>query len=230
MKVTHLNLDVPALFPTEQVNAFFAAARSRIENGGDKGVELGAAVVSVAYRLRAALEDAEELVGACDRPDTSIEGNFRRDKLLFRFIMNGHAALESACYACWALAALLPKDPLSVDEREHTRPPLFLRKKLPANGLGGALKTLLEREFPSPDKATSKWTEWDSLRHTLAHRSYVGRNISVALGSSWREERLLTTGSSKMPLTFDQPSIESWAAWLADMVRQILVAGRPLAA
>ena len=222
-------LDLPEPFPQESFARFYAAARAQLPYPSQSRNEFNGAGNLIGWRFRACLEYRDSYMTSWNRigPRVDFDDHYTRERDIFGMFSCGVAALEATCYACHALASVVPPN-LPFDERARRA------------SSAARLLRLLEREMPNAVLATvlsrrlesATWNIWVSYRNTMTHRANIpaiiygvgdGGQLPPALPLDFPERW------SHPALRGDEADLDKLIAWLADAMRDIMDAGTALA-
>ena len=139
----------------------------------------------------------------------------------------GVSTIESACYACYALASYPSVLNLPFDEKLRLKfsGPYTLRDKLFKNKSDHQLTEVLKLGLESPE-----WNVYHSYRNTMTHRSNIHRISHMAIGSVPPPEKILQfadTWSTK-GMHAGEAEFEKLLEWLTLFLREILRGGEAL--
>jgi len=146
--------------------------------------EFAAGWNAILYRLRACKDYSEEFIRSIQNASNAPppDDRYVQEKSLFGFFMNGLSAIESACYALYAIGALinLSAFPFSTEkEKKKICPTIVYRlfkKAYPTASITVTLKNLFGDQKESIN-ADSRFIRWESFRNKLAHRISPPRHI-----------------------------------------------------
>jgi hypothetical protein len=181
-------LRMPGDFPSADFDSLIAHAgrldaRLRLASGGqpvDAWRHFAAATNAFLYRWRAVAEADEQFQSLVVLGTPSIEERYREEDSLFAFFTNGLSALETICFAAYALAEQIDPSVFTQLARDpQVVTPRFVEQAF-LNALSGdALTTTLAALLASPIYFTVK-----DRRNILSHRGSPGRHFQIGLSDS----------------------------------------------
>jgi hypothetical protein len=225
-----LQLELPDSFPNDEFGSFVNAVRTVTEPKSDSRKEFNGASNLIGWRYRASFVYKESYIESWRKSgaNVSFEQIYTREKDCFGMFVCGVSCIESAAYACYALASTESILGLPFDEniRRYRSTPKSLLEKLtktiPEHSLTKNLKAGLESD---------EWRVFTTFRNTMTHRSNIPRIIYGAVGSAPPPEKIMEfaeTWSTKA-LSADEGEFEKLFLWLTAFLRNILNSGEELA-
>lgn len=225
-----LKLDLPNLFPVQPFEEFIAIVRNVTERESDARREFNGASNLIGWRFRACIESKEEYFLSWKQfgVGVSFEEIYRREKLLFETFVSGLSCIESATYACYALASDHNILNLPFDERVRryrSSPKHFLdklRAVTPVPSLVEILDTII---------SSDEWDLWTGYRNTMTHRSNIPRIIYGSGGAPLPPANALEFAAtwSSRALSGNEEIFNSIIFWLAKELENLLRGGISLA-
>jgi len=162
--------------------------------------ELSGGWRAVAYRLLSCAEHSQAFTRSIESAGDSppFPERYVQERELFGFFVNGLAAIESLCYALYAIGSLLRPELFARPPRAINLKSTLtaLRGAFPENTIGAILEGVAE---------DARYREWKTLRDILAHRVAPTREFFVHIGreaqppAQWRvshDARLLLDGDT----------------------------------
>lgn len=225
-----LKLKLPDSFPNDEFSSFVNAVRTVTEPKSDSRKEFNGASNLIGWRYRASFEYKESYIESWRKygANVSFEQIYTREKDFFGMFVCGVSCIESATYACHALASTESILGLvfNVKIRRFKSSPKQLLKKLinriPDHSLTKNLKAGLESE---------EWEIFTAFRNSMTHSSNIPRINFGAVGSTPPPERIMQfaeTWSTKA-LSADEEEFDKLFLWLTTFLRNILISGEELA-
>lgn len=139
----------------------------------------------------------------------------------------GVSTIESACYACYALASYPSVLNLPFDEKLRLKfsGPYTLRDKLLKNKPDHQLTEVLKSGLESPE-----WKVYNTYRNTMTHRSNIHRISHGAIGSVPPPEKILQFADtwSTRGMHAGEDEFEKLFEWLPLFLKDILRGGKAL--
>lgn len=223
-----LKLQMPDTFPLVEYEGYVAAVRSNVEPESDARKEFNGASNLIGWRYRACTEHKEQYLRSWRRygSNVSFEELYEREKNFFGMFVCGISCIESACYACYAVASYPKLLNLPFDEnirRKNAPRHLYskLSQVLPGHTLTNVLKAGLNSE---------EWGVLTSYRNTMTHRSNIPRIIFGAVGSAPPPEKIMQfaeTWSTKA-MGANEKEFEGLFMWINEFLRNVLRGGTEL--
>ena len=226
-----LQLDMPDEFPLVEFEAFVEAVRAVVKPKSVAQSEFGGASNLIGWRFRASVEYRELYLDSWRSrgANVSFEELYTRERHFFGMFVSGVSTLESIAYACFAAASHPNVLGLTFNEkiRRHGSGPKHLLTVLAGCPRGDELTRVLTSML-----ASDEWRIWTGYRNTMAHRSNIHRIVYASVGSALPPARIMQyAGSwSHDPLDGDEGAFVALSSWLARTCRDLLSAGRTLAA
>jgi hypothetical protein len=224
-------LDMPDDFPASEFIAFMFEAR-RVLNASSGGSpawsQFAGASNLIGWRFRASYEGWLEYRSSIERIGDAADHEelYKRERSLFLMLSAGYSCIESLCYA---LAAAVSHPSVfgiafGVEEQRictAKRLSSWLAPYTKADILASSLNNLLNAK---------EWDFWIRLRHRVTHRSNLPRQIFVAIGSvpPPRKPLIFAATSSTPEIDADLSDFDALHKWLANTVRDLLIAGKEL--
>jgi hypothetical protein len=172
-----IGIEMPSDFPTVLYNAVAGRLGGRYQSQNPVvWGEYAGGWNAVAIRFRTTAGADERFTASIKRtPAPPHDERQAQEEDLFAFFVNGYAAIESFCYAAFALGALLqPADfPMSSDGDLQAITPGKTQQKYAAHCAGSPLDAVLSGLVAS--KADPAYRNWGRIRNVLAHRAAPGR-------------------------------------------------------
>jgi len=225
-----LQLDMPDLFPLAEFESFWNSARQVLPHPTEERSEFNGASNLIGWRFRNCIEYHEDFLRSWSEfgVGASFEQQYTRERALFGMFLSGVSAIESICYACFAIGAELDGLRFPFDERSRKGvTPTGLRKHLEKARPSASLTTSLVQVLDSQE-----WELWNDYRNTMAHRSSVPR-IIYAIGGpgTLPPAKILEYARtwSTDALSGDENTLFMLVSWLAEAAKTLLKAGEDLA-
>lgn len=225
-----LQLEMPQSFPLAEYEAFVNAVRRVTNAYSDARKEFNGASNLIGWRFRACCEskyaylDSWQKIGA----NAPFEELYSREKAFFGMFVCGVSAIESACYACYALASdfSVLNLPFGENIRRNNTSPWNLLERLRKVQPGHELTKTMESGLVS-----AEWEVYRSYRNTMTHRSNIPRITYGAVGSMPPPEKIMQfadTWSTK-GMHAGEEEFDRLFEWLALFLKDILRGGVALA-
>lgn len=224
-----LQLEMPKSFPLAEFETFVDTLRRVTDPYSDARKESNGALNLIGWRFRAFCEYKDSYLDSWHRigANASFEELYLREKAFFGMFVCGVSTIESACYACYALASDPSLLNLSFDERirRHKSKPRNLLKKLdkvqPDHQLTRALQWGL---------GSAEWEVYRTYRNTMTHRSNIPRIIHGAIGSAPPPEKIMQFADTwrTKGMHAGEDEFEKLFEWLTFFLRDILLGGEAL--
>lgn len=205
---THLGMKMPSDFPTEkydyisgQVNKFYSLHPDGVR-------EMMRAWKGVAHRFLTLSDYDEEYTKLMQNTgvNLSTEDQYRQDKYLYCFFVNGLSTVETLTYALFALGALALPSEFSI-RNEQNITPLTTKQKYNRFFSGEQIRNMLNNLLSS-----SEYEELKNVRNYIAHRKAASRVIYIS-----------TSGNNTPPdewknIPLDETTTQSRRAWMSQQL------------
>ena len=168
---THLRMKMPSDFPTEKYDNISIQANKLYSVHPDEVRELIRAWKGVAHRLLTLSDYDEEYTKLMQNAggNLSTEDQYRQDKYLYCFFVNGLSTVETLIYALFALGAMaLPSEFSIRNERNIT--PSTTKQKYENFFSGVQIQNMLNNLLSS-----GEYEELKNVRNYIAHRKAASR-------------------------------------------------------
>lgn len=224
---TEHQLDLPDEFPSGEMVAFMATARSvlLVPTKSIAWDELGGASNLIGWRYRTCHEDMCSYIESWEKfgSNVSFEEMYLRERSLFGMFTAGVSCIESTCYALHALGSHPKLLALVFGEREKRRcNPARLIACLATHPEARSLTSALDVLTKS-----NEWLLWVDLRNRMTHRSNLPRIIQASMGAELPPARALHFAATSSTPAFeaDVAHLEALFTWLSRSLRSLLVEG-----
>ena len=196
---------LPDDFPQTQLEAEYRRLLVLLSDCPEKQLLTGG-FTAAAYRYRAMADYEEDYLESFRHPDLdNLETNYRQDRALFGFLVNGLSSVEAFCFGLKAVMAWANQEVLDEQAQKNVTPERVSReltKNWPDETLTRELSDLLNSDDHD---------EWKTLRNLLAHRAAPFRDYTLVVGGDssvkWR------VGARRIIL--DENTTADWRRFLA---------------
>jgi hypothetical protein len=224
-------LEMPDSFPVTELTTFMAEARRVLIPGGSTSAawkEFGGASNLIGWRYRASFDSWHEHRASIEAfgGGRNHEDVYMQERSLFLMFSSGVSCIESTTYAIAAAAS----DPsvcgiAFTDKEQRACSPTRLLAWLTPHPKAADLVLALQELLASPE-----WTLWVDLRNRMTHRSNLPRRHFASVGSPAPQVNPLNYAptSSTPEVDADLTDWDALHAWLAQQLKEILVAGTAL--
>ncbi|MBL0939420.1 MAG: hypothetical protein IBJ03_11020 [Gemmatimonadaceae bacterium] len=222
-------MELPPDFPLAEFVQFYEAARRRLTQPSEPHREFNGACNLIGWRFRACAEYASEIVDSWRSVgvQAGFETQYARERALYGMFSCGVASLETISYSCHALLSVLTPPAFAFDEGNRRRSSLrWLRDQLMAELPNARLTDVIRARLDS-----GEWELWTDFRNTMTHRSDIPRIVYASAGVPLPPAQLLAFAErwSHNALAGDEAEFRALLTWLADAMRDMMVAATDLA-
>jgi hypothetical protein len=174
--VSTIDIEMPQDFGAKSYEDIYNHVASKRDRHPDSWREFASAWNAVAYRFRSCAESDEAFTKSIKQFGNSppMSERYVQERELFSFFVAGRSAIESLCYALFAIGSMLDAAifPLLTPEDKKNVNPEMTRDKFgkafPSDIITSDLKRLTESQA---------YRDWRTMRHILSHRSTPGRRF-----------------------------------------------------
>jgi len=224
-----LQLEMPKSFPLAEFERFVNTVRRVTDPYSGARKESNGALNLIGWRFRAFSEYKDSYLDSWHRSgaNASFEELYSREKAFFGMFVCGVSTIESACYACYALASDPSVLNLPFDEsiRRNKSKPRDLLQKLSKVQPNQQLTRVLQSGLGS-----AEWEVYRTYRNTMTHRSDIPRIIHAAIGSAPPPAKIMQFADtwSTRGMHAGEDEFEKLFEWLTLFLRDILREGETL--
>lgn len=193
---------------------------ARTQSESDERSEFFFAWTAIAYRYKACVDHDARYTDSVTRAGNTppYPDRYLQDEELFNFFTTGHSAVESACYAFYAVGAMIQpcSFPFTTDTHRRKVDPNWTADKFAKAFPGAPIVTALQTML-----ASQQYIEWKTIRNILNHRTAPGRFISIGGGQTAVEWKTVN-------ISLDQMTTASRLTWLAQTLEGLIAAAAML--